>query len=378
MHSESKRIVWHGPFYEHQGYATHNRELALLVKERIPGLLFKPTTFSPPRPAPVHRFINEHSVPRGCKIQPDLVIQCTPTVPYRENSRYHVLLTTIESHKVHPGLANRLTLSDEIWVPCRHNKRVIPPRVKLTRPVLIMPEGVNPDKFYPIPGGVAPYRGVEKLFLYHSDWSHRKGIHTLIPAWCNVQKHMPDAALLLITKHGMCTEPEAIERLLQELYALLPPGKSAHDFKILLITHTISDAELNKIYNAAYCGVLPTRGEAWSLFPCQLAAVGRPVITTAYGGHLDYLSHRTSYLLSVKGFGPLMPGELCDVCFYNFVPFPIPDPDHLEKLLLFAYNHPRDVDRRGAASRRAVIPRYTWDRAADRVTSRIEQICEKL
>lgn len=378
MHSESKLIVLHAPMWEHQGYATHARELGLRLKERIPGLLFNPTTFLPGNPEPIHRFIHEHSVPRGDTRVPDLVIQCTPTVPYQVACRYHVLLTTIESHKPHPALVRRLALSDEVWVPSRHNRRIIPTSVKLSMPVKIMPEGADPKKFYPITGRVTPYRGIKKLFTYHSDWSHRKGIHTLIPAWCNVQPHMPDAGLLLITKHGMCTEPEAIEKLLHELYTLLPAGKSAHDFRILLITHTIPDSQLNEIYNKTYCGVLPTRGEAWSLFPCQLAAAGRPVITTAYGGHLDYLSRRTSYLVNIKGFGELMPGETCDVSFYNFVPFAIPDPQHLEQLLVFAYNHPRDVERRAALSYRSVIPRFTWDAAADKAHRRIEQICRKL
>ena len=378
MHAESKTILWHAPMYEHQGFATHSRELALRLIDRLPGLRFLPTTSFPQHPEPTHLRIRDLTVPTGSGLNADLVIQCTPTTPYTVSAKYKVLLTTIESAKPHHALILRCTLHDELWVVSDFNYRILPRWLKRRMPVKIMPEGADPTKFYPMNGDIPPYRGVKKLFTFHSDWQHRKGPHTLIPAWCNVHHLMPDAALLLITKHGMCTEPEAVQKLLAELYALIPKGKSLVDLRILLVTHTIPDAQLNKIYNQTYCGVLPTRGEAWSLFPCQLAAAGKPVITTAHGGHLHYLNNRNAYLISVSGFGELLPPKFCKVGFYNYMPFPIPDGDHLEKLFLFAYNHPDDVQRRGNRAYHAVIPRYTWDAAADRVYERIEQICSRL
>jgi glycosyltransferase involved in cell wall biosynthesis len=176
----------------------------------------------------------------------------------------------------------------------------------------------------------------------------------------------------------MNSDLPAVRQMIKELNSMLPTGKTPRDLNIIIQTATISNRALNRIYNQTYCGVLPTLGEAWSLFPCQLAAVGRPTITTAFGGHLDYLNYLNSYLISLEGFGPIDNGHKSAVAFYNNVTFPIPDVDHLTHLLDFTYHHPRDVERRGRRARHRVLSHFTWDMAADKVYKRILQICTQL
>lgn len=360
------------------GYAMHNRQLVLRLLDRLPNMLLIPTQNLPGPPDREQRQMLPRITSPAHAHGADLVIQCTPTTPYRLNVRYSVILTTIESVAPHPGLSRRLMLHDEVWVPCSWNKKIIPRYVKRGRPVLVMPEGADPRTFYPQDPAPRPYKTHRKLYLFHSDWQDRKGHRQLIQAWCRFQPDHPDAALLLIAKLGMCTELEAVRRMLQEINALIPGTRSPADYNIELLPNVIPDSELNTIYNQTYCGILPTRGEAWSLFPCQLAAVGRPTITTAYSGHLEYLNHRNSYLVSVKSFGPINEGKKCAVDFYNHMLFPTADVDHLTDLLRFTYNHPEHVERTGRRAYHDVTTRWTWDRAADKVYRRIEQLCRQL
>jgi glycosyltransferase involved in cell wall biosynthesis len=364
--------------WEHQGYATHNRELVKRLLPLIPSMTIFPTTGFPENPEPLHVELRKRAIFGPPPQVPDLAIQCTPTTPYRIESKFLVLLTTIESRKAHPGIPLRMQLADEIWLPCRQNARALPHWLRAQKTLKIMPEGIDPDVFYPLDPPPRQYRAAEKLYTFHGDCSHRKGIQYLIPAWCNVKDQLPGAHLLLITKHGMCTEPEAVQRLIAWIHSLVPPGTSINDNRIYLITHTIPDRQLNEIYNQTYCGVLPSLGEAWSLFPCQLAAAGRPVITTAYGGHLEYLNYWNSFLISVDHFGEISPGTKSGVDFYNYVDFPHPDQTHLEKLFVFTYNHPEHVERKAARVMHRVRSRFTWDSAANKVYRRIVELCRRI
>lgn len=374
----ASKICWYGPLWRPMGYAVHNRELVARLLDRIPHIVLIPTQTLPGPPSPLHLRMLQHVAHPSAADAADLVIQCTPTTPYRLGARYSVLLTTIESRRPHPGLVNRLLLHDELWFPCRYNTRSIPRFVRVGRPLRTMPEGVDPRTFYPLCPAPPPLKSHRKLYTFHSDWSGRKGHRQLITAWCRFQPNHPDAALLLISKPGMNSDYPAVLQMTKELNSMLPPRTTPRDFNIELLTATISNKALNRIYNQTYCGVLPTLGEAWSLFPCQLAAVGRPTITTAFGGHLDYLNTSNAYLISVKTFGPIDNGHKSAVAFYNNVTFPIPDTDHLTDLLHFTYHHPAHVNALGQRARRRVLSRFTWDIAADKVYKRIREICALL
>lgn len=388
-HVTGKRIYWYGPLWRPMGYAMHNRQLVLRLLDRLPNMLLIPTQGLPGPPTAEHkRMLPRIVAPQHAK-GADLVIQCTPSTQYRLEARYSVLITTIESVTPHPQLVKRMLIHDEVWLPCNWNKRILPEWIRQrpwktggpksrTRPVYVMPEGADPSVFYPLSPAPRPYKGHEKLYTFHSDWQDRKGHRQLIRAWTRFQPDHPDAMLLLIAKLGMCTELEACMRMLEELRSLLPKGRTPQDYKIEILPNVIPDRDLNRIYNQTYCGVLPTRGEAWSLFPCQLAAAGRPTITTAYSGHLHYLNPRNAYLISVDSFGPINEGKLCAVDFYNYMTFPTASVDHLTALFQFTYNHPRHVEEKARRVYHDVTTRWTWDLAADKVYRRIAQLCRRL
>lgn len=376
--TSDKKILWYGPIWEHAGYATHSRELVKQLLKSIPSLRIIPTTDPPPTTDPELLALRPYCVPFRESIGADIVIQCTPTTAYRLPAKYSILLTTIESARPHDQLVRRLTLHDEIWLPSKFNRRILPRWLKRRMPVLVMPEGADADTFKPLSHATDARFYLKKVYTFHSDWSDRKGIKELIAAWLNVYKLMPPARLLLITKKGMSTEADARSLLLKELLRMLPAGHPISDFNIRLELNDVSAQQLNELYNLTYCGVLPTKGEAWSLFPNQLAAAGRPCITTNFSGHLHYLNKRNAYLIRVKSFGPILDGKTCAVDFYNFVPFALPDQHHLEKLFLFTYNHPQDVQRRGDRARADVLKHWTWNQAAQHVLRRLHFLCNRL
>ncbi len=60
--------------------------------------------------------------------------------------------------------------------------------------------------------------------------------------------------------------------------------------EIRLITRRLSDGEIGRLHDDGDCFVSLCRSEGWGLGAFDAAAHGTPVVTTAFGGHLDYLA----------------------------------------------------------------------------------------
>jgi glycosyltransferase involved in cell wall biosynthesis len=61
--------------------------------------------------------------------------------------------------------------------------------------------------------------------------------------------------------------------------------------------HTLSDFQVNALYNAADVGISVGDGEGYGLCAVEHCAVGRPVIASAVGGHLDNLRPDAAILI---------------------------------------------------------------------------------
>lgn len=61
--------------------------------------------------------------------------------------------------------------------------------------------------------------------------------------------------------------------------------------------HTLSDFHVNALYNAADVGISVGDGEGYGLCAVEHSSVGRVVVASAVGGHVDNLSHESVILL---------------------------------------------------------------------------------
>jgi glycosyltransferase involved in cell wall biosynthesis len=58
---------------------------------------------------------------------------------------------------------------------------------------------------------------------------------------------------------------------------------------IRLITGPVTDSDIRRLHRGSDCFVSLCRSEGWGLGAFDAAAYGNPVVTTGFGGHLDYL-----------------------------------------------------------------------------------------
>ncbi|MEU5765501.1 glycosyltransferase [Streptomyces asoensis] len=198
----------------------------------------------------------------------------------------------------------------------------------------VVPCGVDPERFAPVAGArrspSAPRRLVTVGRLVP-----RKGFDRAIRALAGV----PDAELLVAGGPEpalLPAEPEA-----ERLWSVAEECGVADRVRLL---GGVGPARMPRLMSGADLVLSVPRYEPFGIVPVEAMACRAPVLATAVGGQLDTVVDDVT--------GVLVP----------------PDEDHdLAATVRALLDDPARLARYGAAGRRRVLARYTWDRVADGV-----------
>ncbi len=243
--------------------------------------------------------------------------------------------------------------------------------------------GVDPDKMAVFPLGYdramfnpsfPPLRfkniDTEKFkFLMVGSPHWRKGHDVLLRAYIEEFRH--DKDVVLIVKSSMNSH-ERQSHIHVNFTALFDELRSRYDYpwpEIKLIGHKID--YLARLYTCADALVLPTRTEGFSLTPLEAIACKVPVITTRYGGHLDYLNADNSYLIDCAPVPA--PPQAQYLTYHPEALMGEPRIHHLRQLMRQVKT---DYEQARAKAQRAYdqcAGTLTWDHAADRLLSLVRE-----
>ncbi len=67
--------------------------------------------------------------------------------------------------------------------------------------------------------------------------------------------------------------------------------------KIQFIGNLLSDDDICRLHQMGDCLVLPHKGEGFGLVPATAMSYSKPVISTNWGGNLEFMSKHNSYLI---------------------------------------------------------------------------------
>ncbi|MFJ6390278.1 glycosyltransferase [Streptomyces sp. NPDC091972] len=203
------------------------------------------------------------------------------------------------------------------------------------RRIHVVPCGVDPVRFAPVAGARRDPSAPRRL-LTVGRLVPRKGFDRAIRALAAV----PDAELLIAGGPEpalLFAEPET-ERLCS-----IARECGVADRVTLL--GGVSRTRMPALMSGADLVLSVPRYEPFGIVPVEAMACGTPVVATAVGGQLDTVADGVT--------GVLVP----------------PDEDHdLGATVRELLDDPDRLARYGAAGRRRVLARYTWDRVADGVT----------
>lgn len=269
---------------------------------------------------------------------------------------------------------------DGILVPSRHNKEAL--RNSGVRvPIFIVPHGVNTRLYRPDNPkiGLGEHRG-KFVFVSVFSFQHRKNPEMLLRAyWQEFSQN--DRVLLLIKTSGFGSDEGGDwikNKILRYKEQLALPHKTA---PLMLITKRISDSSLRKIYASGNAFVLPTRGEGVGLPFLESIASGVPVITTAWGGQMDFLTKGNSFFVKYNLRNPAasMKEKHCiSRKFSNLFAqkgqlWAEAELQSLRSQMRRAYENPQLCKQKGKQGRQDAL-NLSWDRSGRLMKQAIERI----
>jgi glycosyltransferase involved in cell wall biosynthesis len=307
------------PIDTFSGYGARSRDFVRsLIKEKDSEWDIKilpqrwgdcPWNFLPQDDPLRQRFLN------GMQQQPDIWMQITvPNEFQRVGKSFNVgvsagIETTIYPAEFIEG-SNRMDLN---LVSSHHSKNVaqqtsfekknqqgqVIGNVKLEKPIEVLFEGLDLDKYYKKPQKSSILDGIneEFCFLYTGHWlpgafgESRKNTATLIKTFLETfntpSKKKP--ALILKTNHvsySLLDREEILKKINQiksQVKGNLP--------NIYLLHGELTDGEMNEINNdpRVKSFVSFTKGEGFGRPLLESAITGKPVITTNWSGHIDFI-----------------------------------------------------------------------------------------
>ena len=308
------------PIDTFSGYGARSRDFVRsLIKEKDPEWDIKilpqrwgdcPWNFLSQDDPLRQRFLN------GMQQQPDIWMQITvPNEFQRVGKSFNVgvsagIETTIYPAEFIEG-SNRMDLN---LVSSHHSKNVaqqtsfekkdqqgqVISNVKLEKPIEVLFEGLDLDKYYKKPQKSSILDGIneEFCFLYTGHWlpgafgESRKNTATLIKTFLETfntpSKKKP--ALILKTNHvsySLLDKEEILKKINQiksQVKGNLP--------NIYLLHGELTDGEMNEINNdpRVKSFVSFTKGEGFGRPLLESAITGKPVITTNWSGHIDFIN----------------------------------------------------------------------------------------
>ncbi len=320
------------------------------------------TPFPMPEPEGLHDHRLDVIARRRPGRRPDVSVVYAQGDVFRKNrGRYRIGYSMLEVDGFPEEWVRQANEMDEIWVPSSFNREGML-QSGVTKPVHVMPLGVDPDHFNPSIRGVPNSNG-DFVFLANFEWNERKAPQLLLTVF-NQTFRASEPALLVckVLSHQRERNVTAEVRAL----GLRPTGGRV----AFLFNREYPYSQMGMLYRSAECYVSASRGEGWDMPLMEAMACGLAAIATDWGAHREYVHDGIAYPLQIRGLVPAVSSNPN----YEGFRWADPDPEHLGHLLRHVYENRDEAQAKGVRAATEMVERWTWRRAAERIAARIGEI----
>ena len=273
---------------------------------------------------------------------------------------YKIGFTMLETDGIPREWVRQANLMDEVWVPSKFNAETFQAS-GVTRPIHVIPLGVDPNYFNPRIHG-RPLEGFY-TFLSIFEWGERKAPELLLRAFND--EFGADEPVILIAKSSNADPEVDPAKAIADL-GLHPKGGRIH----FSLNQMVPAYQLGVLYRSADCFVLPTHGEGWGMPVLEAMACGLPAIATGWSALCDFMTPANSYPLAVERLVPAK--AKCP--YYQGFRWAEPSYTDLRRLMRHVYQNQEEARAKGGQASRDVRTRWTWDHAAQRIIDRLDAI----
>jgi GT2 family glycosyltransferase len=364
----TRRLGWHSIFNFATGYAISSRQLACALDRRGVKLSYR-YVYGPGTVVPVAEpdlsdmyMVN---VIRERKLDASgiQVVYGQGDVLQSNFGRYKIGYTMLETDQIPAEWVRQANLMNEVWVPTSFNARTFR-ESGVTRPIHIMPLGVDPNYFNPKMAR-HPLAGLY-TFLSIFEWGERKTPEVLLRAFSD--EFRPDEPVVLICKTLNADGDVDVHAQIDGLDL----GRMATRIHLSL-NQVIPTSQLGALYCSADCFVLPTRGEGFGMPVIEAMACGLPVIATDWSAHCDFMNGENAYPLPVDR----LVAAKAKCPYYEGFKWAEPSYHHLRRLMRYVFENQVEARAKGQRASQDVLQNWTWDQAAQKIVNRVDQIVEE-
>ena len=218
----------------------------------------------------------------------------------RRSHRRMIGLTVWETNKLPPHWPSLLNQMDAIVVPSEWNRQVFE-RCEVRCPVRVVP---HPCDDQPLSDRNQEW-GIprdHRVVYVIGRWTRRKGLDLAVRAFSQCCK--PGEKVTLVVK----TDWWNFSRRWSARWQLYCPvwwslrrlTRKQPSARVRLLTRRLKAEQMRQLHQRGDIYFSLARGEGWGLGAFDAATLGRPLITTRYGGHLDYADPDHSWLVDYE------------------------------------------------------------------------------
>jgi glycosyltransferase involved in cell wall biosynthesis len=364
----TRQIGWHSILNFPTGYASSSREFVSALDRAGVHVAYKyvygpGTIFPKPEPEASDSYLVSMIRQRPLTGERIQVVYGQGDVFESNFGTYQIGFTMLETDRIPGEWVRQANLMDEVWVPSTFNRQTLVDS-GVTRPVHVVPLGVDPDYFHPNITSHA-LSGVY-TFLSIFEWGERKAPEVLLRAF-NDEFREDEPVVLLCKTMNVDPGVDVHEQVTQ--LNLQSTGGRIH----LALNHVVPNYQLGSLYRSADCFVLPTRGEGWGMPVIEAMACGLPVIATDWSAHCDFMNDGNAYPLEVERLVPAQ--AKCP--YYTGFKWAEPSYAHLRRLMRYVFENQAEAREKGAKASREIHESWTWNRAAQKIIARLDAIAQE-
>jgi len=278
-------------------------------------------------------FLNQHifNQPQLPK-QPEVWMQITIPSEFQPIGKYNIGVTAGIETTLSPGDwiegCNRMNLvltsseySKETFIKTvlqKVDQRTNQPigEAKIEKPIEVLFEGADTEIYKPL-DKVDSFPEITSIkekfaFLFVGHWINgdlgedRKNVGLLVKAFYEIFKNKKDKPALILKTSQMGSSYLDRDEILRKI-DLIKKSINSKDLPNIYVLHgEFTDVEMNELYNHSKVKVMInlTKGEGYGRPLLEFSLTKKPIITTNWSGHTDFLNPE---------FNTMLPGKLTDV-----------------------------------------------------------------
>ena len=269
-------------------------------------------------------FLHNHALnPTQPTQQPDIWMQISVPNEFQPVGKYNIGCTAgIESTICPPDFIEGINRMDLTLVSSEHSKKVfqesvfekrnkqtnvLEGNIKLEKPVEVLFEGadINTYKVLDTPCSLDIQVKEKFAYLFVGHWMEgdlgedRKNVGLLVKAFLETFKNKSNSPALILKTSQVGSSYIDREEILKKIKKIRKTVNSKVLPNIYLLHGEFTDAEMNEIYNHSKVKAMVnlTKGEGFGRPLLEFTLSKKPLITTGWSGHMDFLNSEFTNLL---------------------------------------------------------------------------------